>query len=74
MPRQRRSPAWAVSVPESTRTDRILSAVKYELEKRRSHIDDDSDIASVSIIVKLKTNTIEPRRVLVQLQTESGIG
>ena len=73
MPRQRRSPAWAVSVPGSARTDRILSAVKYELEKRRSYIDDDNDIASVSIIVKLKTNTIEPRRVLVQLQTESGI-
>jgi len=73
MPRNQRPPAWAVSVPGSTRTDRIMSAVRYELEKRRSHIDIDDDIASVSIVVKIKTNTIEPRRVLVQLQTESGL-
>jgi hypothetical protein len=72
VPRNRHPPPWTVSAPGSTRTDRILSAIRYELVKRRSHIDADDDMASVSIIVKLKTNTIEPRRVLVQFQTESG--
>jgi len=71
MPRHQRPPPWAVSTPGSTRTDRILSAVRHELIKRRSHIDTDDDMASVSIVVKMKINTIEPRRVLVQFQTES---
>jgi hypothetical protein len=71
MPRYRRPPPWAVSTPGSTRTDRILSAIRYELMKRQTHIDADEDMASVSIVVKMKTNTIEPRRVLVQFQTES---
>ena len=71
MPRHRQPPAWAVSAPETTRTNRILSAVRYELEKRRSYIDVDNNIASISIVVKMKINTVEPRRVLIQMQTES---
>ena len=71
MPRSNRpTPPWTVRAPGDKRTERLLRAVGHEIKKRKSSIDDDDDISSVTIVVRFKPNTITPRRVSVQFGAE----
>lgn len=55
------------------RTDHILDAIRQELEARRSTLNADSTIRSVSVIVKMVQGSERPRAVLLTVETERTI-
>ncbi len=52
------------------RTDRILEAVRIAIEKRKSSLNNEVDVRSVSVVVKMKNGSDIPRAVLVSVETE----
>lgn len=56
------------------RTDRVRAAIEAELEAKRAALDSDGSVRSVTVIVKLKQGSIEPRAVIVQIETERTLG
>lgn len=56
------------------RTDKVLDAIQHELEVRRSSIDTDATIRSITVIVKIKQGSDAPRAVLMTVETERTLG
>lgn len=52
------------------RADHILDAVRQELEMRKSSLNADNSIRSVSIVVKMMQGSDRPRAVLLTVETE----
>lgn len=52
------------------RADYILEAVRKEIDKRRSAINNDGDIQTVTIVVKMKAKSESVRATLLSVQTE----
>jgi len=59
-----------VGSPRLRRADYILEAVKDAVNKRRSAINNDAEIQSITIVVKLKNKTETVRATLLSVQTE----
>ena len=54
-----------------TRTDRIMSAVRRELERRRAALDEEEGIKSVGLILILDERTGEPLKVIYRTESQS---
>jgi frataxin-like iron-binding protein CyaY len=60
-----------VGVEKHHRTaDRILEAVRAQIDKRRTALNSDTTIRSVTIVVKMKTGSTVPRVALMNVETE----
>lgn len=57
------------------RADRILDAIQAEVNKRRSLLNNDPDLQSVTIVVRLHRGAanIHPRAVQMQLGTDTDL-
>lgn len=56
------------------RADKILDAIKREIDKRRSSLNNDHEVQSITLVVKMKHGTETPRAVLMSVQTEAELG
>lgn len=64
-------PAFAAGFPATQRrADKILKAVTAEITARTKALNQDATIRSVTIVVKLKAGSDEPRAVLTTVETE----
>lgn len=52
------------------RTDAIIDAIVAELTARRSSLDPDGTVRSVTVITKLKQGSLDVRAVIVTVETE----
>lgn len=52
------------------RTDRILDAIKDELESHREALNANDSARSVTLVVKLKKGSGEPRTVILTVESE----
>lgn len=55
---------------QQRRTAQIVEAVRSALESRRNTIDGDDDIRAVTISIKMKNGTDQPRAVVVNIESE----
>lgn len=62
--------ALVASVSRPRRSDKLLEAIKNAIEKRKNTINNEPDVRSVAVIVKMKSGTDTPRVVLVNVETE----
>lgn len=53
-----------------TRTDRILTALRDELERRRAEVDGDDVLRSIQIVVLLDARDGWPREVLFRTESK----
>lgn len=64
----------AVGFPAALkRADKILRAITDELMSKQKAINADPSVRSVTVIVKLKQGTDEPRAVLMTVETERSL-
>lgn len=56
-----------------SRTDRILAAIRDELERRRNEVEDASIVRSVSVIVSMNERTGQPDMIICRVETKRAI-
>lgn len=72
---RRSNVAFAAGFPRTPRrTDKILKAITDELNGRQGTINADASIRSVTVVVKLKQGSDDPRCVLLTVETERTLG
>lgn len=52
------------------RSDQILAAIRRMIDKRKNSLNNEAGVRSVTITVKLKNGTDNPRVVLMSVETE----
>ena len=72
---RRSNVAFVAGFPRTPRrTDKILKAITDELNARQGGLNVDGTIRAVTVVVKMKQGSDDPRCVIVTVETERTLG